>query len=60
VLFWDTHRVLAAAGVSLLYLGIGAWALLRLRQVSHDSPQPFAATMGEFANDLRSLQGHHE
>ena len=60
VLFWDTHRALAAGGVSLLYLGIGAWALLRLRQMGHDSPHPFAATTAEFASDLSALRGHHE
>lgn len=56
VLFWDTHRTLAAGGVSLLYLGIGGWALVRLRQMNRNSPPPFAATMSEFANDLRFLR----
>ena len=60
VLFWDAHRMLAAGGVTLLYLGIGGWALLRLRQMNHNSPPPFSATMGEFANDLRLLSGRDE
>lgn len=60
VLFWDTHRTLAAAGVCLLHLGIGAWALLRLREMNHGSPPPFAATLDEFAHDLRLLRGHDE
>ena len=59
-LFWDTHRMLAAGGVTLLYLAIGGWALLRLRQMNHNSPPPFSATMGEFANDLRLLSGRDE
>ncbi len=60
ILYWDTHRILAAGGVTLLYLGIGGWALLRLRQLSRNSPRPFAATIGEFENDLTLLRGHSE
>jgi uncharacterized membrane protein YqjE len=60
VLFWETHRMLAAGGVTLLYLGIGGWALVRLREMSRNSPPPFAATMSEFANDLRLLGGRDE
>ena len=60
VLFWDAHRMLAASGVTLLYLGIGGWALLRLREMNHNSPPPLSATMGEFANDLRLLRGRDE
>ena len=60
VLFWDTHRILAAGGVTLLYLGIGGWALVRLREMSHNSPPTLSATMGEFANDLRLLRGRDE
>jgi uncharacterized membrane protein YqjE len=60
VLFWDTHRELAAGGVTLLYLGIGAWAVLRLREMSRTSPPPFAATRGEFANDFKLMRGHDE
>jgi uncharacterized membrane protein YqjE len=60
VLFWDTHRMLAAGGVTLLYLGIGGWALVRLREMSHNSPPTLSATMGEFANDLRLLRGRDE
>jgi uncharacterized membrane protein YqjE len=60
VLFWDTHRMLAAGGVTLLYLGIGGWALVRLRAMNHNSPPPFSATMSEFANDLKLLRGRDE
>jgi uncharacterized membrane protein YqjE len=60
VLFWDSHRTLAASGVALLYIGIGGWALFRLQQIASNSPPPFSATMNEFANDLRLLRGHHE
>jgi len=60
VLFWDTQRVLATGGVALLYLGIGGWALLRLREINRDSPPPFAATLDEFAKDLKLLHGRDE
>ncbi len=60
VLFWDSHRTLAASGVALLYLGIGGWALLRLWEATRDSPPTFSATMNEFANDLRLLRERNE
>ena len=60
VLFWETHRILAAGGVTLFYLGIGGWAVVRLREMSRNSPPPFAVTMSEFANDLRLLRGRDE
>jgi uncharacterized membrane protein YqjE len=60
VLFWDSYRLLAAGGVTLLYLGIGAWALLRMREMNRTSPPPFAATMSEFKNDLQLLRGSNE
>jgi uncharacterized membrane protein YqjE len=60
VLFWDTHRALAAGGVSLLHLGAGGWALLRLREMKQASQNPFSATLGEFAHDLAALRGRSE
>ena len=60
VLFWDSHRTLAASGVALIYFGIGSWALLRLREIARNSPPPFSATMNEFANDLKLLRGRDE
>ena len=60
VMYWETHRVLAAGGVTLLYLGIGGWALVRIRKMSRNCPPPFAVTIGEFANDLRLLRGRDE
>jgi uncharacterized membrane protein YqjE len=60
VLFWDTHRMLAAGGVTALYLAIGVSALMRLRTIHRNSPAPFAATMSEFANDLRLFREQDE
>jgi len=60
MLSWDTHPVLAGAGVTSLYLGIGVWALVRLRRIVRDTPPPFSATLAEFANDLRLMRSDHE
>lgn len=60
VLLWDTHRLLAAGGVTALYLAIGGATLMRLRAIRRDSPAPFSATMSEFANDARLLRAGDE
>ncbi|HEX7403385.1 MAG TPA: phage holin family protein [Usitatibacter sp.] len=60
VLFWDTHRIVATAAVTLTYLGIGAGALARLRQKARSSPPPFEATLAEFAKDLEMLKKRDE
>ena len=60
VVFWDTYRVAASAGVTLVYLGIGTWALLRLKEKARTSPPPFEATLGEFARDLEMLKARDE
>ena len=60
VIFWDSYRTLAACAVTLLYLGVGAWALVRLRELNRNSPPPFSATREEFANDLKLFRGRDE
>jgi uncharacterized membrane protein YqjE len=60
VLLWDTHRMLAAGGVTALYLTIGGATLMRLRAIRRSSPAPFSATRSEFANDLRLLRARDE
>ena len=60
VLFWDNYRLLATGGVTLAYLGIGAWALVKLRRKIRESPPPFAATLAEFENDLALLKKRDE
>ena len=57
VVMWDTHRVAAAGGVTLLYLGIGVAVALVLRSRVRASPPPFESTRAEFAKDLESLRG---
>lgn len=60
VVFWDTYRIAAIAGVTALYLGIAAWAFLRLRYKWRDSPSPFAASLQEIAKDMDAMQGGDE
>jgi len=60
VVFWDTHRIAAAGGVTVLYLAIAAVALQRLRTRSRDAKPPFEATLREFAADREILKGDHE
>lgn len=60
VFFWDTHRLVAIGTVTLVYLGIGAGALVRLTVKARASPPPFEATRAEFARDLEMLRGGDE
>ncbi len=60
VVFWDTYRLPAIAGVTLLYLGIAAWAFLRLRERAQSAPAPFEATLREMAADREMLRGERE
>ena len=60
VLFWDTYRIAAIAGVTLLYLGVGAAALLRMRAKARAMPPPFEATLRELAADREMFKEKRE
>lgn len=60
VFFWDTHRLAALGGVTLLYGGIAALALAALRAKQRASPPPFEATLRELAADRELLLRRHE
>lgn len=60
VLFWDTHRIVALGSVAALYLGIAAFAFLRLRAKAAAAPPPFEATLRELAADRELLRGRGE
>jgi len=57
VVFWDTHRVAAIAGVTILHLVIGGMALQRLRAHQRSTPRPFTATLAELERDRQWLAG---
>lgn len=60
VIFWDTHRIAAIGTVTALYLGISAWAFVRLQRKIRGSPPAFEASMAEFASDLEMLRQRDE
>jgi len=51
VLFWDTHRIAALAGLTLAYAAIGAGAWWRLKAEGRAAPAPFATTLAELERD---------
>ena len=55
ILFWDTHRVAAIAGVTVFHALVGIGALVRLQSVQRDAPKPFAATLAELDRDREWL-----
>ena len=55
VWFWDTHRLLALAGVTIFYALVGVVAVLRLREQRRAAPKPFAATLAELERDREWL-----
>src|SRR5258708_19995594 len=58
VFFWDTHRLAAIAGGTLLYLAIAAFAFLRLQARSQASPPPFAAPLPQPPQNRPTPRGH--
>lgn len=60
VFFWDSYRMAAICGVTLVYAGVGAWAYRRFHEVLHATPPPFSATLAEFEKDLDFLRGNDE
>jgi uncharacterized membrane protein YqjE len=60
VLFWDTHRLAAVGVVTLVYLAVGALALLRLKEKMRTSPPPFELTLAELAKDAETLRSGDE
>lgn len=59
-IFWDTHRIGAIVGVTVLYAAIGAAALARMRHTARTAPPPFESTLAELARDARTLRGERE
>jgi uncharacterized membrane protein YqjE len=55
VLFWDNYRVYAVGGFALLYLGLGTFSAVTLRQRLKTRPRLFATTLAEFAKDRDRL-----
>ncbi|MDA8107113.1 MAG: phage holin family protein [Betaproteobacteria bacterium] len=56
LLFWDGHRVLAAALLTAAFGGAGALALALVRKRLRERPGFFAATLAELAKDRERLE----
>jgi len=56
VALWEEHRLLALGGASLLFIGLGAFGVLRLRRLTSQAGAPFAASLGELRGDEAALR----
>lgn len=54
--FWETHRLAAIAGVSLVYGLIVLVTALRLRRLFVEAPMPFANTRDTLGRDIAALR----
>jgi primosomal protein N' (replication factor Y) len=52
--------LLAAGGMTALYLGGGLWAVMRMKAQAHAAPKPFEATLAELGRDLEAFKGNHD
>ena len=56
IYFWDTHRLIAVAGLAAAFLCVGAVCGLILRDMARNRPKLFAVTREELAKDQAMLQ----
>jgi uncharacterized membrane protein YqjE len=56
VIFWDTNRLEAIGGVTLLYLGIAVGLGLYAKGEAGRAARPFASTLAEFRKDGERLR----
>jgi uncharacterized membrane protein YqjE len=54
--FWDTHRLLVIALISVTYLGIALWLALHVIGEAKHRPKMFGATLAEIAKDAAALE----
>jgi len=57
IVFWDTHRVLAAVLISSAFVAMAAAAALYARSVVRSKPQFLAGTLNELKRDRAMLEG---
>jgi len=57
VVFWDTHRVLAAGAVTAFFLLFACGAALLVRHRARTRPHLLAGTIEELKRDVASLDG---
>ena len=49
--FWDSYRIAALCGMTIVYLAIGLGALWRLTRPRRPDDRPFAGTLAELERD---------
>lgn len=57
VLFWDSYRIAALCGMTIVYLAIGIVAALRFSRKRPADARPFAGTLAELERDRAWLGG---
>jgi uncharacterized membrane protein YqjE len=57
LLFWDTHRLLAAGLLALAYLAGGLGLAAYVRNEARAQPRLFASSLAELAKDRDGLKG---
>jgi uncharacterized membrane protein YqjE len=57
---WDTHRLAAIAGVSLVHFGIALYCIKSARHLLAHKPKLFSATLAEFGKDRAALSATDE
>lgn len=55
-MFWETHRLLAIAGVAFAHLVAGLVLLAKARGAGASAPPPFAASVEELRKDRELLE----
>jgi uncharacterized membrane protein YqjE len=60
VYFWDTHRLEAIAGVTVIFALAGGFLLWRNAALERQSPKPFSATLAELSKDRSWMMGRDE
>jgi uncharacterized membrane protein YqjE len=58
VVYWDTHRVLAAALVTSAFVALVVIAIVVVMVKIHSKPRIFDATRTELAKDREQLESH--
>ncbi len=58
--FWDTYRLTAIAGVTLVYLGISVYCVISAKQQLAQKPKLFSVTLAEIRKDRAALSSTDE
>ncbi|MBZ0104152.1 MAG: phage holin family protein [Sulfuricella denitrificans] len=56
VAFWDSHRLLVLAMLTLLFLGVGIAALSMALRQGREGPKLFSASLAELSKDQEQLR----